>query len=576
MKSIDKRVTMSLFNIYKNERQIPANSGVYLMKDKTGKIIYIGKAKNLKNRIKSYYTLNHKNTSNNNTAINFEKTRRMINKIYEIEFVLTDNEIEAFLLESNLIKRYRPIFNIELKDQQRYTYLKITDERFPRLVVARRNRNGDFQGPKGEIYGPFVYGSSRFLSVGIIRKIFKIRICDRLPKRPCLEYFINNCDAPCIGKISEREYYENVNKLKEILSERNSLENLISNLKIEMDVESKQQNYERAKEIRDTIKAIENLLIKQKIDSKYKTNEEYIGIKTDALTGKDHILIFKRLKGVISDRRKYEYERIGDNNFSTFLFQYYSTLKQIPEEIYVNEDPPSKTNLELALTKLCNHNVKITNVSTSTKNEKKDLMDLILRNLSNQIEREYNPSVIELKNILNLKEFPVIIDCFDISNFGITFAVGACVRFVNGYPYKNGYKRFKIRTLKSKQDDYSMIKEIVFRKYSTNTFPENEATLLNNTINPTNNNKLKNCLPNLIVIDGGKGQLRSAEIALKKVGLHIPIISLAKENEEIYTIGLYKPLQISKKNIALHLLQSLRDESHRFGLAYNLKLREIR
>ena len=567
---------MSLFNIYKNERQIPANSGVYLMKDKTGKIIYIGKAKNLKNRIKSYYTLNHKNTSNNNTAINFEKTRRMINKIYEIEFVLTDNEIEAFLLESNLIKRYRPIFNIELKDQQRYTYLKITDERFPRLVVARRNRNGDFQGPKGEIYGPFVYGSSRFLSVGIIRKIFKIRICDRLPKRPCLEYFINNCDAPCIGKISEREYYENVNKLKEILSERNSLENLISNLKIEMDVESKQQNYERAKEIRDTIKAIENLLIKQKIDSKYKTNEEYIGIKTDALTGKDHILIFKRLKGVISDRRKYEYERIGDNNFSTFLFQYYSTLKQIPEEIYVNEDPPSKTNLELALTKLCNHNVKITNVSTSTKNEKKDLMDLILRNLSNQIEREYNPSVIELKNILNLKEFPVIIDCFDISNFGITFAVGACVRFVNGYPYKNGYKRFKIRTLKSKQDDYSMIKEIVFRKYSTNTFPENEATLLNNTINPTNNNKLKNCLPNLIVIDGGKGQLRSAEIALKKVGLHIPIISLAKENEEIYTIGLYKPLQISKKNIALHLLQSLRDESHRFGLAYNLKLREIR
>ena len=566
---------MSFFNIYKNERQIPSNSGIYLMKEKTGKIIYIGKAKNLKNRIKSYYNLSHKNTYNNNDR-NFEKTRRMINKVCEIEFVLTDNEIEAFLLESNLIKRYRPIFNIELKDQQRYTYLKITDERFPRLVVARRNRNGDFQGPKGDIYGPFVYGSSRFLSLGIIRKIFKIRICDKLPKTPCLEYFINNCDAPCIAKISEQKYYENINKLKEIFSERSSLENLILNLKIEMDVESKKQNYERAKEIRDTIKTIENLLIKQKMDSKYQTNEEYIGIKTDTLTGKDHILIFKRLNGVISDRRKYEYEHIGDNNFSAFLFQYYSSLPQIPEEIYVNENPPSKTNLELALTKLSNHKVKIIKVSTSTKNEKKDLMDLILRNLSNQIEREYNPAVIELKNILKLKEFPFIIDCFDVSNFGITYAVGACVRFVNGYPYKNGYKKFKIRTLKSKQDDYLMIKEIVSRKYSSNNFTETETTLPNNTINSAENNKLENCLPNLIVIDGGKGQLSSAEIALKNVGLNIPIISLAKENEEIYTIGLSEPMQISKKNIGLHLLQTLRDESHRFGLAYNLKLREIR
>ena len=203
-------------------------------------------------------------------------------------------------------------------------------------------------------------------------------------------------------------------------------------------------------------------------------------------------------------------------------------------------------------------------------------MDLILRNLSNQIQRKYNPSIIELKNLLTLKEFPFIIDCFDVSNFGITYAVGACVRFVNGYPYKNGYKRFKIRTLRSKQDDYSMIKEIVYRKYSTiNNLSENEATLLNNTINSAKNNKLEKSLPNLIVIDGGKGQLRSAEIALKKIGLNIPIISLAKENEEIYTIDSSEPLQISKKNIALHLLQSLRDESHRFGLAYNVKLREI-
>jgi excinuclease ABC subunit C len=563
---------MTFFNNDKKETKIPSGSGVYLMKDKTGKTIYIGKAKNLKNRIYSYYNLN----SNHSIERNLEKTKLMINKVFEIEYILTDNEVEAFLLESNLIKRYRPIYNIELKDQQRYTYLKITDERFPRLLVARRNRDGQFQGINGEIYGPIVYGSSRFLSIGMLRKMFKIRICNILPNIPCLEYFIKNCDAPCISNVSEQTYNENINKLKQIFSESSNLETLISELKLEMDNASQQQNYERAKEVRDTIKTIENLLIKQKMESKYKTNEEYIGIRTDIFTAKDHILIFKRSNGVISDRRHYEYEHIGDNNFSTFIFQYYSTSKLIPEEIYVNESPPSKKNLELALSKLCHHDVKIIKIDSSTKNDKKDLMALILRNLSNQIEKEYNPSIIELKNLLKLHDYPFIIDCFDVSNFGITFAVGACVRFVNGYPYKKGYKKFKIKTIRLKQDDYSMINEIVYRKYSSDIKSQNKLTLVNNHNNISKNGNIEDALPNLVVIDGGKGQLRSAEGALKKIGLNIPLISLAKENEEIYTLNSSTPFESSKRNIGLHLLQALRDESHRFGLAYNVKLREIR
>ncbi|HYJ02387.1 MAG TPA: GIY-YIG nuclease family protein, partial [Nitrososphaeraceae archaeon] len=215
---------MSTFNLIYEGKKIPSNPGIYLMKDKTGKIIYIGKAKNLKNRINSYRNLNQKNTINNKDK-NFWKTQILINKVQDIDFILTDNEVEAFLLESNLIKRYRPVFNIELKDQQRYTYLKITDEKFPRLLVARRNRRGVFQGPKGDVIGPFVYGSSRFLSLGILRKIFKIRICNRLPKKPCLEYFIHNCDAPCINKISEEKYLENIKLLKDILNKKNGLEN---------------------------------------------------------------------------------------------------------------------------------------------------------------------------------------------------------------------------------------------------------------------------------------------------------------------------------------------------------------
>jgi len=194
---------MISLNLNKDEKKIPSNPGIYLMKDKTGKIIYIGKAKNLKNRITSYCSLNSESNLKYKDK-NFWKTQLLVKKVNDIEYILTDNEIEAFLLESNLIKKYRPIFNIELKDQQRYTYLKVTDEKFPRLLVARRNRNGDFQGIPGNIYGPFVYGSSRFLSIGILRKIFKVRICNRLPRKPCLEYFIHNCDAPCINKINEK------------------------------------------------------------------------------------------------------------------------------------------------------------------------------------------------------------------------------------------------------------------------------------------------------------------------------------------------------------------------------------
>ena len=568
---------MSTFNLINEGKKIPNNPGIYLMKDRTGKIIYIGKAKNLKNRINSYRNLNQKDTINNKDK-NFWKTQILINKVQDIDFILTDNEVEAFLLESNLIKRYRPVFNIELKDQQRYTYLKITDEKFPRLLVARRNRRGDFQGPKGDVIGPFVYGSSRFLSLGILRKLFKVRICNRLPKKPCLEYFIHNCDAPCINKIGEEKYLENIKLLKDILNKKNGLENFIENLKTEMNAESKNQNYERAKEIRDTLKTIEPLLINQKMDLKNRRNEEYIGIKTDILSGVSHILIFRRVNGVISDQKKFYYELIGDNNFSTFLLQYYTTSPQIPYKIYVNEIPESKRTLEVALEKLSNHMVKIIKVTYSVNNEKKDLMNLILKNLSLQIEGKYNQSVIELKNALNLKEFPFIIDCFDVSNFGTSFAVGACVRFVNGYPYKNGYRKFKIKTLQSKQDDYSMIKEIVHRKYilHKNSIDAEKINNDNNNINSyINNNKIDTSFPNLIVIDGGKGQLTTAKFVLNKMCLNIPIISLAKENEEIYTINSRKPLQISRKSTALHLLQSIRDEAHRFGLAYNIKLRTI-
>jgi len=528
---------------------LPYEPGVYMMKDNDGKIIYIGKAKNLRKRVLSYFTQRGSDTSN-------WKTSKLVSKIQDVDFLVTDNEIEAFLLESNLIKQYRPLFNIDLKDQQRYTYLKISDEKFPRLLVARRNRDGKFTGTKGKVFGPFVHGSSKFLTIGLLRKIFKIRICDRLPKKPCLEYFINNCEAPCINNVTENEYIENVLSLENILAGRKSIDDFIDKMKEDMKDASSHLDYERAKAIRDTVSRLENLRTKQKIEHSISSRfeEEYIGIKYDFLQSKAHILILRRYRGVIRDRKKYQFDLIGDNSFSTFLSQYYYSKSSVPRFIYVNEEPDSKQALEKSLERTASHRVNIITVSNRIDIERKQLMDLIVRNLSTYISKGFEPSLLDLKKALNLKLLPKIIDCFDISNLGLSIAVGSCVRFVNGIPEKSFYRKFKIKTVKD-QNDFAMINEIVSRRYSKE-------------------DKLN--LPDLVLIDGGKGQLKSAIEALSKLDLNIHCISIAKEREEIFVPFSSIPIVIPGSNKSLKILQYLRDEAHRFGLEYNIKLRELK
>ncbi|MGA7691657.1 MAG: excinuclease ABC subunit UvrC [Nitrososphaeraceae archaeon] len=535
-------------------KDIPADPGVYLMKDNTGNIIYIGKAKNLKKRVFSYFSKSYSNGSDRKDA-NW-KTQKLLAKIADIEFVTTHNEIEAFLLESNLIKRYRPLFNIELKDQQRYTYLKLTQELFPRLLVARRNRRGEFGGPKGKIYGPFVRGSSKFLTVGLLRKLFKIRICNRLPKKPCLQYFMKNCDAPCIKNVTELQYLKNVMSLQDILSGRSSVSKFMMEMQEEMRKAAELQQYEKAKDIRDTLRRLENLRIKQnmeKVSHKNASDEEYIGIMKDKKKGVAHLILLSRKRGVIMDRRKFDFELVGDNSLGTFLLQYYTSVPSVPRYIYVNEEPGSKEALEASLEKLCEHQVRIVKISNNFHNiEKKELMNMVARNLELSGQEWNQHSLRELKRELRLGTIPSIIDCFDISNFGTSFAVGSRTRFLDAMPYKDGYRRFKIKTVFN-QNDFAMIYEIVSRSYSSISG--------------------KDQLPDLIVIDGGRGQLRSALDAINKLGLDIPCISLAKEKEEIYTHLLKQPIRLPNTSGALMLLRHIRDEAHRFGLKYNIKLR---
>ena len=530
------------------EKRIPEEPGVYLMKDSEGGIIYIGKAKNLRKRVTSYF-------SRHDPKIGW-KTSRLVDRIADIDFVVTDNEIEAFLLESNLIKRYRPVFNIELKDQQRYTYLKITEEAFPRLLVARRNRAGEFTGPKGRIYGPFVRGSSKYLTVGLLRKLFKIRVCNRLPKTPCLQYFIKNCEAPCITNVMREQYMRNILALQDILEGKSSIDKFSDEMHLEMKRVSELGDYERAKEIRDTLYRLNNLRIKQKMEKAVNRNhdEEYVSILKDTKKGVAHVMALRRTRGVISDRKKFEFDLVGDNSLSSFLLQYYSSVPVIPRFVYVNEDLEDRQVLEMSLEKIAGHKVSIFNIERTLTKDKRQLMDLMLRNLSIYIERGYDPAIVELKNALKLTSMPEVIDCFDVSNLGISIAVGSCVRFINGKPSKSYYRRFNITTVTG-QNDFAMIGELVRRRYSSTSEK----------------------IPDLILIDGGRGQLGAAIMSLRSLGISdVACISLAKENEEIYMPGSKDPVALPKSNVGLKILQHARDEAHRFSLAYNIKLRKLR
>ncbi len=517
---------------------IPAHPGIYLMKESKDSIIYIGKAKNLKNRVKSYFSKNQ----------NY-KTQKLVEKISDIEFVLTDNESEAYLLESNMIKQYRPIYNIELKDQQRYTYLRLTDEKYPRLLVARRIRTGKFLG-KGKIFGPFTSGSSKLLTIGTLRKAFKIRICKTLPKKACLEYHLGNCEAPCEFKNAQDSYAKHVTNLESILKGKQKMKDFSKKLQDEMKEASESLQYERAKEIRDTLHRLGSLETKQKMEYvESAPAEDYIGIKIEGQTAL--VMSLRQTHGIIRDSNRFSFDLVGDNTFSNFLYQYYTT-NQIPKYIIVNDEPEKKKLLETLLSDKAGFDVKII---AAKQGKRKEMINLVMKNINLIQAKGAEPGLVELQEHLSLPKIPKILECFDISNHGAQYAVGSMSRFVDGKPDKSGYRKFKIKTV-SGRDDYSMISEIVKRRY----YRLSEE---------------KSSLPDLVLIDGGKGQLRAAQKSLQSVRVNVPCASLAKQNEEVFVINRKEPIIISRKSQALKILQHARDEAHRFGVAYNRLLRKI-
>ena len=515
---------------------IPDSPGCYLFKDDTDSILYVGKAKNLRKRVKSYVQKS-----------DFDpKTEAMVQRIDSVDFIVTANEVEALVLENNLIKKNKPKYNIDLKDSKRYAYIELTDEEFPRLLVARRRDS------TGRFFGPFVSAAARDYILSTLKKTFQVRTCKKMPKKPCLRHQINLCQAPCIGKIGTAEYSDRMKAVELVL--KGKTDELVKSKKIEMREASAELDFERALKLRKQIEAIEWLKEKQNMELSKKYDEDIINYIIN--NGRVYLILFNIYKGTLENKQEFEFE-YKDEFLEEFLVQYYSE-NIIPAEIIL----PHEINGSLISFLNRTNSVRPTSsprlddVKRGSKvsirvpkiGDKKQLLDLVLKNIEASFFSDIE-KLDDLTNKLHLTKTPTVIECFDISHLSGTSTVGSMVQFRNAKPDKSNYRRFKIKTVEG-IDDTRAIAEVVRRRYTR---------LLNENSD----------IPDLIIIDGGRGQLNSANAELKKLGLEIPIISIAKKLEEVYMSGLTFPLKLPKKSKALKLIQHIRDEAHRFAISYS-------
>ena len=518
----------------KSPDNLPNKPGVYIMRDNTDTIIYIGKAKNLVKRVKSYFR----------EKLDRPKTQILMSHFDSLEYIVTNSEKEALILEANLIKKHRPRYNVQLKDDKRYPYVKITDEKFPRLVITRNvTKNGIF-------YGPFTDVGSVKQTVKFLKSLFKIRTCRNMDG-PCLNSQIELCYAPCDGKISEKEYSEIINKIDLFFQGKYSV--IVKNLKSEMMEAAKNEEFEKAAVIRDQISSIEEIMEKQFVElMDDDLDQDVIAISQ----GKNEIvvIIMPIRNGKIVGRDDFlmsgsQYDSSSEIVFA-FIQQYYGYNRHIPKQILLDDDIDDKELLQDWLSDLRGNKVKI---KVPQKGVKLRLVKMARKNaeIIQHQKKKMESALVELKKYLKLEKMPRVIEGYDISNISGKFAVGSKVSFKDGKTNKKRYKHFKMET--PGPNDFAMMEELLTRRLKMiDSDPE----------------------PDLIVIDGGKGQLGMACGVLEKLNLtQIPIIGLAKEFEEIYIPNSKRPIIIPKNNNALHLLQQVRDESHRFAITYHRKLR---
>ncbi len=539
-------------------KNLPAVPGVYLFRNKSGRIVYIGKAKSLKNRVRTYFQPIHKLD---------KKTARLASVIDDLELLVTDSEIEALILEANLIKQHKPRYNVNLKDDKHFPYIKVTvNEPFPRVLIVRR-----LEKDGGRYFGPYTSSKPMRRTYNFLCRLFKIRTCNLTIPHPkgkkqkiCLDYHIGRCDGACGGFQTEAEYRELVDSVILFLSGKG--EELLEKLEKRMAYLSRRMKFEEAAEVRDQLQALESVRHKQKVDAGQVINRDIIAFAREA--GDTVAVVLQVREGILIGRQDFqlssEPEEKDSELLAGFVQQYYNHQPNLPEELYLPLALPEEKLIGRWLSKTRGKRVRIFNPQ---KGEKLKLVDmaaanarLILDELLIQ-KKKYKERIVKsvqvLKDNLHLLKSPRSIACVDISNTGTTDAVGSLVYFVNGKPLKSKYRRFKIKSVRG-QDDFAMMREVVGRYFYRLSDEKDDP-------------------PDLLVVDGGRGQLSSVVAEIETLGFEKQnVIGLAKKFEEIYFPTRKEPLTIPKSSPGLGLLKRVRDEAHRFAIEYNRKVRTKR
>jgi excinuclease ABC subunit C len=530
----------------------PDEPGVYIMKDSSGTIIYVGKALSLKKRVSSYFQkISQKTTRDPKVII-------LVRHIHDFEYVITDSEIEALILESTLIKKHKPRYNVRLKDDKRYPYISVTlSESYPRVIITRKLlKNND------RYFGPYTDAGAARSIVSTINAIFKFRLCKKqLPlktnERPCLNFQMQKCSGLCLGKTSVEEYMHLVNNAINFLEGKiQPVQNELNDL---MTKYSKEQKYENAAQIRDIIYNINKISEKQKVYSTIGTDKDFITLQIHGAEAV--IIIFEFRNGALLGRKISVFENIEYSDkaeiLKSFIIDYYKNL-QPPSKIICENHIKDDSLVEQYLTKNNSKKIMISVPKTSEdrniiKMMQKNLDVIVVDRLTAKITGDKRKGLVELKKRLMLKSIPEIIECFDISNIQGKNAVASMVRFKEGLPDKSGYRRYKIRAYDTPNDP-AMIHEAVARRLQQILNDEKE-------------------LPDLIVIDGGKGQLGRALEVKKALAINVAVIAIAKRFEEIFTEHSSEPVILDNSSSALKIIQNIRDEAHRFAILYHKKLR---
>ena len=538
-------------NVAQKLQHLPDSPGVYLWKNSAGEVLYVGKAKSLRSRVRSYFASDHPFSL---------KTQHLVRHIADLETIVVPTEAHALVLEANLIKEYHPKFNIALRDDKSYPYIKVTvNEPFPRMFVTRRVIS---DGAK--YFGPYTDVGAMRRALNVVRRIFTVRSCNydmprEMPERPCLDYFIQRCKAPCVFRQTQEEYAAMIDEVTLFLEGKS--DEVVRRVRERMELAASSLDFERAAEMRDVLHHLEKMEEPTVVLRVEGGDRDVVGYARD---GDDAVVALLRIRGGKLLARDHRYmenvegEEDGDV-LRLFLASTYLAMVDRGPELLLPFDFPDRELVEQSLTGerllIPQRGMRRELIELAEQNARHLLEELKLSSAESDV-RAGDP-VYDLARELSLHKLPRTMVCFDISTTQGTDTVGSCVFFENGRPKRGEYRKFKVKTVVG-TDDFASMNEVVTRYFNRRKTDEKP-------------------LPDLVVIDGGKGQLSAAEAALESLQLgNLPLISLAKRDEEIFVWGRADPIRLSRRSAALKLLQRIRDEAHRFAVTFNRKRRSMR